>query len=538
MKNKLIDIYVKIIISFYNEKFYICSCNKYICPLCINKHNKGHKNIEYQKRFYFCQKHCLKYKSYCNKCNSNLCSLCENDHKKHEIILYKSKKPTDKKVNEINYDLKEFIQKLEDYKKEVQKLNEIFSDFIPNIIKNLDNYIKLYTNIFNSFIISKNYESLRNIFYFKMKKIIREINILYNQENNKNKLKYLLDTNYSTKNEMIIKYKLNLNDSNIRIFGNKFVQNNIDKCFLIIDNKIRWLCEFYIYDKNKLNENNESIINIKIVEKIKIRNLGYMFYDCSNLIGFVGLESWNTNNVTDMSNMFGNCISLKEIPDISQWNTSNVTNISGMFFNCSQLTTLPDISKWRSKSVIDIYALFEGCSSIKTLPDISQWNVSKVNNFSGLFHLCSSLVSLPDLSKWNTSNIIYMRFLFSDCSSLISLPDISNWNTNRVIYMNNIFSSCISLQTIPDISKWNTSNFMDLSYMFFSCSSLISLPDISNWNISKVVDISYMFYNCSSLTFLPDISKWSTLNAVNMSYLFFWLQIFKIFTKHLKVGYK
>ena len=43
----------------YNDNFYICSCQEYICQLCINKHKKSDKHnlIKACDRFSICSKH-------------------------------------------------------------------------------------------------------------------------------------------------------------------------------------------------------------------------------------------------------------------------------------------------------------------------------------------------------------------------------------------------------------------------------------------------------------------------------------------------
>ena len=46
------------------------------------------------------------------------------------------------------------------------------------------------------------------------------------------------------------------------------------------------------------------------------------------------LSSFNTNNVTNMSNMFYKCKNLSEL-NLSSFNTNNVTNMNWMFCNCN-----------------------------------------------------------------------------------------------------------------------------------------------------------------------------------------------------------
>ena len=64
-----------------------------------------------------------------------------------------------------------------------------------------------------------------------------------------------------------------------------------------------------------------------------------MFKNCINLES-LDLSSFNTNNVTDMTEMFSGCSSLKNLKFSDSFNTSNVQNMSKMFQNCSSLEYL------------------------------------------------------------------------------------------------------------------------------------------------------------------------------------------------------
>jgi len=95
---------------------------------------------------------------------------------------------------------------------------------------------------------------------------------------------------------------------------------------MIIDNKEYEICKQYNiknYNKNKL--------------EIKLKGV---------------------DNIKDMSYMFSECSSLSSLPDISKWNTNNVIYMNDMFFGCSLLSSLPDISKWNTNNVIDMKWMF------------------------------------------------------------------------------------------------------------------------------------------------------------------------------------
>ena len=104
-----------------------------------------------------------------------------------------------------------------------------------------------------------------------------------------------------TKNKILIKYLIKKENEKINIFGEKFVENNKDKCKYIYENKEYELTkEFDLTNYNKSNE----ILEIKLSD---------------------------INNITDMSYLFDHCESLIEVPDISEWDISNITNMESLF---------------------------------------------------------------------------------------------------------------------------------------------------------------------------------------------------------------
>ena len=121
-----------------------------------------------------------------------------------------------------------------------------------------------------------------------------------------------------------------------KIFDSHFINNNKDKCKMIIDNKEYELMEeFNIEGLN----NNNNILEIELKIYQTITDISFMFYRCSSLISLPDISKWNTDKVIDMSWMFYGCSSLSSLPDISKWNTDKVIDMSGMFEGCSSLST-------------------------------------------------------------------------------------------------------------------------------------------------------------------------------------------------------
>ena len=90
-----------------------------------------------------------------------------------------------------------------------------------------------------------------------------------------------------------------INKDEINIFGVEFVENNKNKCKMVIDN-----------------------IEYEITEKYNVKN-----YNNSKLI----IKLKGIDNITNMNDMFDSCSSLISLPDISKWNTINVTDMGWIF---------------------------------------------------------------------------------------------------------------------------------------------------------------------------------------------------------------
>ena len=93
----------------FNNTFYFClTCGNNICPLCKTNHDNKHKIINYDDKYYICDKHNENYISYCEKCKINLCTLCEG-HQKHKRIYYDDYLPKNEELIKKKKELKSYI---------------------------------------------------------------------------------------------------------------------------------------------------------------------------------------------------------------------------------------------------------------------------------------------------------------------------------------------------------------------------------------------------------------------------------------------
>ena len=120
----------------------------------------------------------------------------------------------------------------------------------------------------------------------------------------------------------------------VRIFGDKFVENNKRYCKMIINEEEMELSSFYKYDykeEEKLVFNeyfNEELLNKKEENKFELE------------IKLKGIKK-----IVDISHMFDSCEEIIDLK-ISKFDTSNIINMNSLFYSCKKLNKINDISKW------------------------------------------------------------------------------------------------------------------------------------------------------------------------------------------------
>ena len=163
----------------------------------------------------------------------------------------KEKKPINYQIidkDEINNDIGE---SLEDYTKDILFINNILE-------KNYHNYY--------------HYQNIKECYNY-----LKRSYDANNQEINEPRLIELVEEDF-----IIAKYKIkDIKDNILQIFGNKFVENNKDKCKILINNKKYRLTNCLKLDTVKIDNNQE--IMIKLTGINNIINPSDMFYGCSSL---------------------------------------------------------------------------------------------------------------------------------------------------------------------------------------------------------------------------------------------------------------
>jgi len=162
----------------------------------------------------------------------------------------------------------------------------------------------------------------------------------------------------------------------------------------------------------------------------------------------VNMNNIITTLVTDMFRLFLGRFLFNNT--LASWDTSNVTNMSEMFSNQAQ-------------SDSRTYGFNH--------PSIQYWNTSKVQNFSGMFGK-NYAFKQDVLNGWDTSSATNMSSMFYEYDFDLTL---TNWNTSNVVNMENMFR--ISYQT-KDVSMWNVTNVTNWVEFKTGTSSLFTLERI------------------------------------------------------------
>ena len=549
-----------------NKVKYKCRCQKY--PIIIKISDLFDKlfyseEINFDSNKLKCGKHKdEKYIYFCKKCNENKCNKCieeciEHENKIKPIVLDR------KTINRIKYIMRILEEKNQNFSKDDIKTEELEEDNIPsfklipkneintqnsgfeeNISENND-----FSNQENYLIaVNKNEKMINEINNEEVNNIINENNIMEEKESDeyyslnlfsviiddyKNYPNYyLIDTIKSIEkyisfinkdyNEINLKYLVNedyIIYNSFELFGEIFVNNNNENCFLIINNKIielkRYICLSEIFDKFQIKKW-PFLLKVKLVEqKNKImNNMSFMFYGINTLHPSSDFSVFNTINVTKMSYMFYNCSSLEELPNISNFNTSKVTDMSYMFYNCSSLVKLPNISNFDTSNVTDMSYIFYNCSSLTRLPDISKWNMENISDINNMFANCESLISIPDISIWNLNKyeIRNIDYLFKNCKSLSNLPALSNWKINKNLFTPEIIEGCQLLE----INYKENDCIKDKAFCIFK--KVIGKISLCLISFLRIVCIIYLIFFMLVPFFFAYYPIYSSFNLVQISY--------------------
>ena len=161
----------------YTEKqfFYCFTCNKNLCNLCKESHDKNHLIVEDNQKNNICKKHKKTFCKYCETCKEDICIACDNQHSNHKLIEIGDILPNKDELLNNSKNLKNII---DIFKYKAKFLIEI----INNMVNIMDMYYKISNNLFNNFEANNsNYYNIQNLIHIKEKNelLIKDLNNLF-----------------------------------------------------------------------------------------------------------------------------------------------------------------------------------------------------------------------------------------------------------------------------------------------------------------------------------------------------------------------
>jgi surface protein len=243
-------------------------------------------------------------------------------------------------------------------------------------------------------------------------------------------------------------------------------------------------------------------LNISSWNTSNVTNMSEMFY--GNKLFNININSWDVSNVTNMSGMFRNADAFNQ--SLNSWNVGNVTDMSQMFSENEIYNQ--SLSNWNVANVTNMSAMFRLNTAFNQ--DINNWNVSKVTNISQMFS--DTTVFNSPLNNWNLSSVTVMNAIFLRTQAF-NQP-LSNWNVSKVTNMTSVFAEALVFN--QNINNWDVSNVTTMQSMFSNTGAFNQ--SLSNWNVSKVTSMQSMF--STSQAFNQNISNWNVSSVTDMAFMF------------------
>ena len=267
------------------------------------------------------------------------------------------------------------------------------------------------------------------------------------------------------------------------------------------------------------------------------------FNDCSALTDIQGIQNLNTTEVTNMGYMFYNCSNLTSL-DLSGFDTQRVSEMNSMFFGCSKLTTIFVSNKFVVENVTQSDNMFSFCDKLSGAIsyDYQKTNKEYANCTTGYFTNIADKGNFMHHAVYN-SGAKSLTFKYGNKNRVadgITTYELNTGNTEpgwkektdiKVVTFEESFKdarpeSChawlkglSSLSAINNIEYLNTEECTDMAEMFSGCSTITKL-DLRTFDTRKVIDMSAMFSGCGSLTKIDVTGLFDVANVTSSEGMF------------------
>lgn len=144
-----------------------------------------------------------------------------------------------------------------------------------------------------------------------------------------------------------------------------------------------------------------------------------MFYSCKKLKS-IDISKLKFGKLEQISSMFYYCNSLTGDLILPEMDISKCTSLREMFYMCSA-SDIIGLENWDTSNITDMYFTFRN-SKIHTL-DISKWNLPKGYNMQNMFQECTNLQTL---SEFDAQYALQLNYIFFGTSNLVNFGGLKN----------------------------------------------------------------------------------------------------------------
>lgn len=162
------------------------------------------------------------------------------------------------------------------------------------------------------------------------------------------------------------------------------------------------------------------------------KNIGGMFNGCRKLTEIIGMDTWDTSNVTAMEYMFQNIGA--ETIDISNWVLNDNLQVGSVLFQTSAKTNtiIMNNVRWNKPELVNNIVKGDSRPEINyQLNNITTVVMDTINpnsvNFDGIFKDCNKITKDIILPSWTESAV----GAFKNCSAMTHAH--SNWNKSYAV---------------------------------------------------------------------------------------------------------
>ena len=172
-------------------------------------------------------------------------------------------------------------------------------------------------------------------------------------------------------------------------------------------------------------------------------SLSALFESNYSVVTLIGLETWDTSNITSMNRTFNNCSKLTNL-NIKDWDVSNVTDFTSMFSNNYNIEKI-DLGGWDTSSATSFQNMFSSCYKLKEII-LDDFDFSHITSTNSLNLMLSYSTELKKISakNWKFNNY-GSNYVWSNVSSYVEELDITGWDlgnlTNLQYFFQNFYNS-------------------------------------------------------------------------------------------------